>query len=255
MLFDTFHVLYMVISVALTVGLLILFGKVCKTDGAKNLTLKLIAVLVVIVHYSELWVSYLTKGIAMVDSPMLFPIYPCNVMMWLLLLTAFIKNRDTIFYRMLSEFVVMAGTVCGILGIVLNENYAAGGLDSYGVFSGLFSHSVMILGCLYLFFHSKVKFSVFNVISVASGLLLFIINGAVINTIFHLAGQETPNSMYLIEAPFASMPWVTTITIGIAALLLVFVFTVIFEQIAYRPEDRWYRKLKNIFKNQKIKSN
>ena len=251
MLFDTFHVLYMIISFALTIGLLVLFKKFVKNENTKSLLLKIIACTVVLIHYSELWVNYLSNGYTTVESPMLFPIYPCNVMMWLLLAIAFIKNKNTLFFKILTEFVAIAGTVCGVLGIVLNVNYDSVGLNSYAIFSGLFSHSVMVLGTLYLFDYAKVKIHVFNTISIICGLLFFVVDGVVINTIFALAGLESPNSMYLIGVPFENLPWLTPLTIGIVAISLVFFGTMLVELLTRKPEDRWYTKVKALFKSNK----
>ena len=129
MLFDTFHICYIIVSALITTGLLIAFKYLCKTQKSKDVTLKIIAIFVVLIHYSELWVNYLSNGYTTVESPLLFPIYPCNVMMWLLLLTSYISKKDTMFYRILTEFVSLAGIVCAAAGILFNFNYNNCGLD------------------------------------------------------------------------------------------------------------------------------
>lgn len=92
MLFDLPHILYMVITFSLTaVLLIILHYKVTTTTGKVNV-LKISAILTVIVHYSSLWVDYFSYGSATVQNTMLLPIYPCNIMMWLLLAVSFVKN-------------------------------------------------------------------------------------------------------------------------------------------------------------------
>ena len=79
MLFDLPHVLYIVISSVITIGLLILFGFTIKKESQKEFILKLFALLTVILHFSSVYVSFFQTGQAKVDATMLFPIYPCNI--------------------------------------------------------------------------------------------------------------------------------------------------------------------------------
>lgn len=249
-MFGLIHNLYMGISLVITILLLLFFRLFIKQDKYKNLVLKIIAIIVVIIHFSPLWVDYLKNGSAEVKNSMLFPIYPCNVIMWLLLITAFIKKKDNVKYKILSEFVAVGGIICGSIGIILNENFIRNpSLLDYDVLSGMLSHSFMILGCIYLIVSKFVKIRVFNVISCACGLMLFVINGGIINLIYYLAKLDPVNSMYMLEVPFESLTWFTPYLMGLVALLLIFIITAIVEQFAYKKEDRWYTKLKKFSKD------
>ena len=250
MLFDLTHILYMVITFSLTaVLLIILHYKVTTTTGKVNV-LKISAILTVIVHYSSLWVDYFTYGSATVQNTMLLPIYPCNIMMWLLLAVSFVKKREGVAYKFLSEFTCLAGVVCGIIGIVLNENYGNNpSLLNYDIFKGLFSHTTMVFGCLYLKTAGFIKIRVSNVLSVVAGLLLFVIDGVIINTLFAVFNLDSVNSMYLLEPPFANLPFINTGVIGIAGILLIFGLTALYELITLPKEERWY----TLIKNKKIK--
>ena len=235
----------MVISAIISAVILFLMCKYFKTDDKKTAGLKFFAIITVIIHYSSLWVDFLLEGSADVPSVMLFPIHPCNVCMWLLVASAFIKNKTSVPYRILTEFTFWAGTVCGSIGILLNENYdSTPSLLDYDVLKGLLSHSTMLIGCIYLLASGIVKIRVKNVFSVIAGLLLFVVDGAIINTIYAICNLEPCNSMYLLEPPFADIPWLITPVMGLMGVAVAFICTAVYEQINLPKEERWYTLLK-----------
>ena len=135
---------------------------ICKTkitiEKNKDNILKCTAVITVVLHYSSLWVDYLSGNKAVVENTMLFPIYPCNICMWLLLITAFLKNKDTFIYRSLTEFLAIAGTICGLIGLFANEIFISNpNFYDYGSLKGLLSHSTMIFGTLFILTQGYVK--------------------------------------------------------------------------------------------------
>ncbi|MBO5312939.1 MAG: YwaF family protein [Clostridia bacterium] len=249
-LFDLGHSLYMVISFALMALFLLLSYKLAKTQAQKDRLLRMWAIITVAIHYSVIYVNFLLDGDKAIGENMIFAIHPCNVCMWLLLIVSLVKKRDTLAFRILAEFVAWGGTVCGIIGIVLNENYVGNGLGDYEAFKGLVSHSTMIAGALYLLVVGYIKIRVFNVISVASGLAFFLINGAFINTLYGIFDRGEPNSMYLQEPPFPDFPWINTLFIGVVAVLVCFTVTAVYEQLALKKEDRWYTRLKQIIRSE-----
>ena len=245
-MFDLGHILYMVVSAIISTVILFLMCKYFKTDDKKTAGLKFFAIITVAIHYSSLWVDFLREGGADVPSVMLFPIHPCNVCMWLLVASAFIKNKKSEPYRILTEFTFWAGTVCGSIGILLNENYnSTPSLLDYDVLKGLLSHSTMLIGCIYLLASGIVKIRVKNVFSVIAGLLLFVVDGAVINTIYAICDLEPCNSMYLLEPPFANIPWLITPVMGLMGVAVAFIITALYEQIFLPEDERWYKHLKD----------
>ncbi len=127
MLFDWTHILYMVISAAISAVILILAAKFLKSEDKKIAFLKIIAVITVILHYSTIWVEYFGNGGSTdgVEGSHLFPIYPCHIMMWLLFIAAFLKNKSGTLFTVLADFCFWAGIVCSSIGILLNENYVS----------------------------------------------------------------------------------------------------------------------------------
>ena len=123
-MFNLEHILYIVISSIVTAFLLFLSYKYVKEQKTKDLLIKISAVVTVIIHYSNLLVEYFQGGgDAYVENNHILPVYPCNILMWMLLILAFLENKKSPVYRFLAEFCFIVGTVCGIIGIVLNFNF------------------------------------------------------------------------------------------------------------------------------------
>lgn len=81
--------IYTLTTLFITILLLVICKKRITKERTRDLVLKASAIITVIIHYSSLWVDFFTNGSASVEAPMLLPIYPCNICMWLLLICAF----------------------------------------------------------------------------------------------------------------------------------------------------------------------
>ena len=240
-MFNSQHISYMIISGILTIALLTLAGMHVHDEKSKNRILLFSAVLTVVLHYSNLWVNYFVSGgTATVENNHLLPVYPCNVVMWLLLISALIRNKNCLAFRMMSEFCFYVGTVCGILGIVLNFNFDnTPTLADYEILKGMLSHSTMLFGCLYLFAGGFVRIRMFNFVSVIAGLSCFILCGLITNNIYRHFGMDAPDGMWLQSNPFQ---------FGLPPMVLALVVTsILFAiinlwQMHLPEEDRWYKK-------------
>ncbi len=252
--FNTAHVLYMLISAAATAALLTVLCIYVKDQKQKLLVIKISAVATVAIHYSSLWVDFFAEGEAMVEKSMLFPIYPCNICMWLFLIAAFVRPNSKIF-RYLAEFLMLAGVTCAVIGIVFNENYGGNPtLTDYDILKGLLSHSTMLFGCLYLGVSGLATPRMHCLLSVVSGLLFFVADGLIINALFSVFDLEEVNSMYLLSPPFENLPFINTLTIGIAAVAVTFSIASIYEYFCVAKEDRWYKTLARYINKPKLGS-
>ena len=194
-MFNLQHILYMVISGVLSVVLLVLARKFATEEKTKNNILKFWAIITVVIHYSNLWVDYFAfGGEATVENNHILPVYPCNVVMWMLLVAALMQNKKRLAFQMLGEFCFWVGTVCGVIGIVLNVNFDnTPTLADYDVLKGMLSHSTMLFGCLYLRTGGFIRIRTFNAVSVASGLGVFVLCGMVVNKLYEHFGMEAPD--------------------------------------------------------------
>ena len=235
------HIIYMIVSGLLTIALLTLAGMHIHDEKNKNRILLFSAVITVILHYSNLWVEYFVSGgTATVENNHILPVYPCNVVMWMLLVAALIRNKKRLIFRILSEFCFYVGTICGILGIVLNFNFDnTPTLADYSVLKGMLSHSTMLFGCLYMAVGRYVKFRVFNIISICSGLGIFIVCGQLVNALYEHYGMTAPDGMWLKGNPYVGVP---PIALGFVAAAILFI-PLHLRELRLPVEERWYRKL------------
>lgn len=242
-LFDPAHCLFMAASAASITLLLIAAKRFLRTDRAKEIFLKLTALLVVLVHISPLYAEYLTYGEAKIPNNMLFPVYPCNLAMWLLLIYAFLSDKRRFIPRVIGEFTFYLGLIGGIIGIAANVNYANNpNLSDWSIFAGLLSHSVMLLGCLWLLVGNFIRIRVRNTLSVLIGMAIMLLDGIVIISVFRLAGLEPPNSMFLLGVPFEGIKWLNTATIGVLSIAVTFTFTFVYEMLALPADRRTFAK-------------
>ena len=222
-MFNTQHILYMVISGLATIVLLMLFSRYAKTQQQKDKILKFFAIITVVIHLSDAWVNYFTTaGQETISSVHILPIYPCNVVMWMLLAAALIPNKKNLIFQILSEFCVFIGIICGIVGIVLNVNFDnTPTLADYEILKSMLSHSTMLLGCLYLMVGGYVHLRLFNALSVAVGLATFVICGATMNWLYEHFGMEAPDGMFLRSNPYFSFSPVVPGIILVAVMAVV----------------------------------
>ena len=244
-MFNTTHILYMLISGVCGAALLI-FLHLLHQNRWNVIVLRTLAILTVILHYSPLWVDFFTLGTATVAPEMLLPIHPCNVCMWLLLIAAFVTDKQGPAARLLKDFTFWGGTVCGAIGTVFNFNFAkTPTLTDFVVLKGLLSHSTMVVGCILLFTAGYVQIRVRRgVTAVLAGLLLFGVDGLIINGLYAAFQLEPCNAMYLVSRPFEAAPWLTTPVIGLMAMVAVFLLAALFEQVALPKDQRWYARFK-----------
>ena len=184
-------------------------------DSTKDFVLKFVSVLVVIIHYSSLYVDFFKNKEALIDANMILPIYPCNIIMWMLLIVSFMKNKESKLYKSLSEFIFIGGTICGLIGVLFNINFLNNpNLLDYNILKGLVSHSVMIFGTIYLFVFDYVKLEVARTTkSIIFGLVIFVICGLTINILFAIFDIPSVNAMFMLEPPFPEMPFINFFTI------------------------------------------
>ena len=243
-MFNLQHILYMVISGILTALGLVLARKFAKGEKAKNFILQFSAIITVAIHYSNIWVDFFTTGgTAVVESNQILPVWPCNVVMWMLLIASLTQDKKRLRFRILGEFCFYGGTVCGVIGILLNANFANNPtLADYDILKGMLSHSTMLFGCIYLMVGGLIRVRVFNVISVLAGLGCFLLCGLGVNALYECFGMEAPDGMFLKSNPYFDM---SPIPLALAAVLIMFIILALWEQ-RLPEEERWYTKLKRL---------
>lgn len=251
MIYDPPIVLYIIISFA-AVGIALVLLGLLRSQKAKDWWLKFLASMSFLIHISYLWYEYLTYGYAIALGTMLFPIYFCNLNMILLVVVAFIKDKQSKVFKVLSEFLLYAGTFGAIIATLFSEFYNANpNLFDYYVFKSLLSHTFLLAGCLWLGVGGYVKVRVKNTISFLIGIMICIFDGFMINLIYEMSGIGDVNAMYLNSGPLSSVPWLTSYFIVACLVVLIFAFTSLYEQLALKKEDRWYSKISDWVKQRR----
>lgn len=243
MLFDTYHICYIIISSVITIGLLLFFSTIRK-PSAKALILKITGVATVVIHVSSVWVEFLMTGRAEAYANILFPIFFCNLAMYMLLICAFIRNKESVGFRWVATFTAYAGTIGALISLFYPDFYLSQpDFWDWGIFKSFLSHSTMMLGCLYLFVGGYVKIRVFNLAPYAAGLVGTLFVGLSINGLFAACGLEMPNAMFLLKSPIEEIPFFNGYGIGLLMVCLIFAFTVVWEFFAVPKGERWYNRL------------
>lgn len=241
-MFNLQHILYMVISGILSAILLMLAARYAKKEEAKNFILKFFAIITVVIHYSNLWVDFfVTGGEATIENNHILPVYPCNVVMWMLLVASLLQNKKRTLFHILGEFCFYGGTVCGVIGIVLNANFGnTPTLADYNILKGMVSHSTMLLGCIYMLVGGFIRIRMFNVVSVTTGLASFVVCGLLVNGLYEANGMEAPDGMFLQSNPYFKT---SPIVLGLLAVAVLFCILSV-RELRLPREERWYAKLK-----------
>ncbi|MBQ3063241.1 MAG: hypothetical protein IJC99_00350 [Clostridia bacterium] len=223
-MFNSIHILYMVISTVITVLILVAL-RLLKHDGLNRLLIWFFALSTVVIHFSGAWHELFTTGQLVGYKEYLLPIFPCHICMWLLVISATTLNNQSLPARLVRDFTFLGGTVCGSIGILFNFNFdASPTLADFYVLKGLLSHSTMVAGCLLLFVAGYAKIGVGrSVAATLAGIGLFTVDGMIINALFEKYGFEPVNAMFLQTAPFEEYPFININLIYACAILLTLV--------------------------------
>lgn len=240
--------IYNIITLVIIILLLVLCKKIINKDNIKDLVLKVTSILVVVIHFSSLYVDFfVNNGEALIENSMLLPVYPCNIIMWLLLIVAFMKDKESKLYKYLAEFTFIGGTFCGLVGVFFNINFLNNpNFLDYSILKGLISHTVMIFGTVYLYLFNYVEIEVKRTtISIIVGLLIFSVIGLIINVLFAIFDIPSVNAMFMLEPPIKELPILNFFTIGIMGVVFSFLGLNVYEYYAFPKEKRWITNIKN----------
>lgn len=223
MLFDGPHLLY--IAVSLIVSFIILFfaSKYINKFKYKELFLKFWATLTVFLHLLPLWVLFLQGEQPIVHDNQLFPIYFCNMTMYLLVITAFWGDKKSRSFHYLSVITCYAGTLGALISLFYPDYYlGSGNMLELGVFKSMLSHSTMMIGCIYLMTGKYYKVQMKdNTIIYGIGLLCFGAIGLAVNGLFAAFGLRQPNAMFLQHPPIEEVPFFNFFVIALLMMLVV----------------------------------
>lgn len=244
MLFDLTHCLYIVISLIMTVLLLVWWSHF-KKQYWKDFVLKICGFSTFALHISWVYVNYFQTKVINVPDNVIFPIFFCNLMMYLLMVVAFIGNKKSKLFTWLATVVAYGGFFGAAISLFYPDYYVMNPtLADWGVLKSMLSHSTMLIGCLYLFVGGYVKIGVHNFLSLLSGMLCCLFIG-----LFNTYVLKLYDGMYLTRPAIDGIPLFSGYFIGGCILFLSLLFMIIYEQIAYPKGLRWYNKIQIMIKD------
>lgn len=239
------------------VGLLILMKKTIKTDNQIRILFLILPILTIACHYSSLLYHAIVPG---TSSPMDFllgnpnlilPIYPCNVVMWLLLLVGiFWKYREKRAFRVIIDFCFYFGVVGALVGMLVNVDFIREPtLKNYDITKGIIAHGFMLMNILALPVFKIVKLDLHsNFVHLMIGVILMGVLGLYNNLLVRVTGGEgyalQVNSMFLLVSPFADVPWLKFPIIVLFVAPAYFLVFQILDLIFYEKGNRWIHREK-----------
>ena len=111
-MFNTTHILYMIVSALISGGVVTALC-LLKNKTLNKISIWILAIGTVVIHFSGLWYEYFTTGSALVSMEYLLPAFPCHICMWLLVIAATLLEKDGVIARLVKDFAFWGGTVCG----------------------------------------------------------------------------------------------------------------------------------------------
>ncbi|MBE0700493.1 MAG: YwaF family protein [Acholeplasmataceae bacterium] len=242
-LFDVAHITYMIISLAVTAILLILAKRHLKASLHKDFFLKFFALATFLLHVSIMWVDFFKNGSANAPTSVLFPIYFCNMSMYMLMLVAFWGDKKSKTFQSLAILTAYGGFFGAMISLFYPEYYlGASSMFEWGVLKSMISHSTMLVGAIWLLIGNYFPIRITNTIVYAVGLLFYGLVGIIVNQTFLYFGHGNPNAMYLDHAPLSDVPFLNAYTISLLMLLFIIIFALFYEIIYVKKNERSFQQ-------------
>ena len=249
-LFDLTHLIYIFVSLSITFLLLYIAKKYFSKSFLNEWFLKFFALSTFFLHISPLWINFLNNGSSLVADNMIFPIYFCNLSMYMLMIVAFWGNKKSKAFKNVALFTGYAGIFGSLISLFYPDYYlGASSIFEWGVFKSMLSHSTMLVGALWIFLGKYVDIRLNHTYKYFIGLLGYGIIGLVVNNLFEANNLVNPNAMYLTKPPLEEFAFLNWFTISFLMVLFIGVFTYIYEIKFLKEEER----TKFNFKSLKVK--
>lgn len=201
-IFDGFHIIYITISLILTILILFLATKYLKKQNHKNIFLVSTGIVCFLSHISHLWLQFFTNnGVAQINDYILFPLYFCNLMMFLLLVLSLLTNKNSKFFQVLAVFTFYGGMLGSTISLIYPDYYvSSGGNVDYYVIKSFMSHSILMIGAMWLYLGGFFKPRLSNVIWYFIGLVVTGLLGFITNVMYEVFLNRQANAMWM-QAP------------------------------------------------------
>lgn len=240
------------IIIAVATGILFLCKKLIKKDKQIRILFTVLPLLTIVCHYSSLIYHLIAEGSCkqfLVENPnLVLPIYPCNVVMWCLLILGICWNKENRFKRFLVDFTFYFGIVSALVGMFANVDFVNNPtLLNYDVTKGIIAHGFMLMNIMALGFYKVPKIDLHvNFINIVISIVMMAIVGAYCNLLFYvISGSDAAyqvNSMFMIHSPFDGVPFLIYPVIAGFFIPLYFGIFQLLELIFHKKGERWIHR-------------
>lgn len=237
------------------VGLLFLSKKLFKSEKQIKILFIILPLLTIACHYSSLLYHFLKDGsqlLFLTQNPnLILPIYPCNVIMWGLLIVGIFYDKQNKFMTILKDFCFYFGIISALIGMFANVDFINNPtLSDYDVTKGIVAHGFMLMNIMALGFYKSVKVDLHsNFVHLVIGVLgmgvIGLYNNLLITILSGEAYAKVVNSMFLLGSPFEGADWVTYPVVVAIALPVYFGIFEILDLVFYEKGNRWIHREKH----------
>ena len=224
----------LILIALIAVGLWIV-KKCVKKERTRNILLIAAALFTILLHYSTLIFKLMTGDGAMeylsATPNLILPIYPCNLVMWMALIFAFMKNKGSKLGEFFADYLFWFGIISTLVGMFANVDFINNPtLADYENFKSITAHATLLFNVLLLPFFGYIKIDVKrNIKNIIISIFVMAAIGFYCNTVFHALVSEAAaydvNSMFMLHSPFAGIDFLTypvIALIGVPAYFFLF---------------------------------
>jgi hypothetical protein len=181
-----------------------------------------------LLHISYMWYTGILNGsgVGEASRSILFPLYSCNLSMYLLLALLFIPKGKI--WDIIATATAYAGLIGGIVSVadyLMSPNW-----QSYEFIRSLFSHMALTAGCIWLFI-KYIKISITNILPCLYYTALCAVDGLLLLWLLPKA-----NPMWFREPILEGVPFLMGWNIAWIFLLICGTFCLIWDLIKYRDK-------------------
>ena len=239
------------ISIAVVALLLWCVSRSIKTEKQQKLLLICASLATVLMHYSIL-IYHCFVGTALEylheEPDLLLPIYPCNLVMWIAVLFAFLKDKRSRIAEFLGDYIFWFGLISALVGMFANVDFINNPtLTDFNSTKSILAHCTLLFNILLLALFGYVKVDLRrNMRSILFSILMMLFTGLYCNLLFAaLVSKEAAydeNSMFLLHSPFDGLEFLTYPVIALIAIPLYFGLFVLCDYFAYEKGNRFYNR-------------
>lgn len=233
---------------------LVLFAvkKWLRGETHQRVILLIAPIITIIVHYSSFFYLLFTGGDTLaylgINPNLILPIYPCNVVMWCCLIYGILKNKDSSFGMLLSDYIFWFGVASTLVGMFANVDFIVNPtLADFEVTKSIVAHATLLFNVLLIPIFGKLRPNFFrNMINIVISVIIMHVTGFYCNLLFKVLVSEEAaynvNSMFIIHSPFEAVPFLRYPIIAAVALVIYLIIFTVCDIITSPRKNRWYNR-------------